>query len=244
MLRAQGVVLESLNGVPVQHLAQVLIVQHLDLLNLVGGPEAIEEMLEGDGALNGGQVGNGGQVHDLLHAGGSQLRPTGLTAAHYIGVIAEDGQRVGGHGTGRNMHHAGQMGTGDSVHGRDHQKKALGRGVGAGQGTGLQRAVHGAGCAGLRLHLHQLHGLAKQVLLAVGSPRVHMVSHGAGRCDGVNGSHLSKRIRHICGRFITVHRLKHFVFDINLSPFFSCCFLSTCTLICLYRIALFCFSVK
>ena len=83
------------------------------------------------------------------------------------------------------------MRTGYTVHGRDHQQQALRSSVGAGQGAGLQRAVHCAGRAGLRLHLDQLYGLAKQVLLAVGSPRIHVVSHGAGRSDGVNGSYLS-----------------------------------------------------
>ena len=73
MLGAQGMILEALNSVPIQHLAQILIVQNLDLLNLVRGPEAIEEMLEGDGALDGGQVGNGSHIHSLLHAGRSQL---------------------------------------------------------------------------------------------------------------------------------------------------------------------------
>ena len=211
MLSAQRVILESLNGVPIQHLAQVLIVQHLDLLDLVRGPEAIEEMLEGDGALDGGQVRNSGHVHALLHAGGSQLRPAGLTAGHDVGVITEDGQGVGGHGTGGDMHDAGQLRAGDPVHGRDHQQQALGSGVGAGQGAGLQRAVHRAGRAGFRLHLDQLHGLTEQVLLAVGSPRIHVVSHGAGRGDGVNGSYLGKRVRHVCGSLITVHRFEHFV---------------------------------
>lgn len=161
MLRAQSVILEPLYSVPIQQLAQILIVQDLDLLNLVGGPEAVEEVLEGHGALDGGQMGNGSHVHCLLHAGGSQLCPAGLTAAHDVGVVAENGQRVGGHSTGGNVHNAGQMRAGDSIHGRDHQQQALGSSVGAGQRAGLQRAVHGAGCAGLRLHLHQLYGLAE-----------------------------------------------------------------------------------
>ncbi len=220
MLRAQGVILKLLNGVPIQHLAKILIVQDLDLLDLVGGPEAVEEMLERHRALDGGQVGNGGHVHGLLHAGGSQLRPAGLTAGHDVGVVAEDGQRVGRHGTSGDVHHTGQLGTGDPVHGRDHQQQALGSGVGAGQGAGLQRAVHGAGRAGLRLHLDQLHALAEQILLAVGSPRVHMVGHGAGRGDGVNSSYLGKRVGHIRGSFITIHRLEHFVLCHKLISYF------------------------
>ena len=46
MLSAQRVILESLNGVPIQQLAQIIIVPNLNLLDLMRGSEAIEEMLE------------------------------------------------------------------------------------------------------------------------------------------------------------------------------------------------------
>ena len=74
---------------------QLLIAPHLDLLDLVGGTEAIEEVQKGDAALDGREVGDGGQVHDLLHAAGAQHGKAGLPAGVDIAVIAEDGKGVG-----------------------------------------------------------------------------------------------------------------------------------------------------
>ncbi len=62
----------------------------------MGGAEAVEEVQEGNAALNGGQMGHGAQVHDLLRVGGAQHGKAGLAAGHNVGVVAEDGQRVGG----------------------------------------------------------------------------------------------------------------------------------------------------
>ena len=69
MLAVQGPGLEAADGVPVHQAAHVVVVQHLDLLDLMGGSEALEEVLEGDAALDGGEMGHGAQVHALLHAG-------------------------------------------------------------------------------------------------------------------------------------------------------------------------------
>ena len=41
------------------HVRQVVVVPHGDLLDLVGGAEAVEEVEEGHAALDGGQVGHG-----------------------------------------------------------------------------------------------------------------------------------------------------------------------------------------
>ena len=43
--------------------------------------------------------------------------------------------------------------------------KTMGGGIGGSQGARVQRAVDGAGSAGLRLHLNDLYGVAKNVLL-------------------------------------------------------------------------------
>ena len=53
MLGVERMVTEALHSVPVKQLCQILIVQHFDLLQLVGGAEAVKEMHEGDGALDG-----------------------------------------------------------------------------------------------------------------------------------------------------------------------------------------------
>ena len=210
VLSAQSVVFELLHRVPIQHGAQVLVVQHLDLLQLVGGAEAVKEMLEGDTALNGGQVGHRRQVHTFLHATRAKLGKTSLAAGHHVGMVTENGHGVGSHGPGGHVHHAGEHGARHAVHGGDHQQQALGRGIGAGEGPGLQCAVHGAGGTGFCLEFHQLYRLAEQVFLAVCRPLVHMVRHGAGRRDGVNRRYLRKCVGHVGGGFIAVHRLKDF----------------------------------
>ena len=55
-LRVQAVLTEGLHGVHVAHFLQVTVVPDGDLLDLMGGPEAVEEVNKGNAALNGGQV--------------------------------------------------------------------------------------------------------------------------------------------------------------------------------------------
>ena len=185
MLGVQRTGAERLDGVHVHHVLQVVVIPDLDLLDLVGGAEAVEEVDERDAALDGGQVGDGGQVHDFLGVGLGQHGKAGLAAGHNVGVVAEDVQRVGGHGTGGHVEHGGQQLAGDLVHVGDHQQQALGSGVGGGQGAGGQRAVHGAGSAGLRLHLDDLHGGAEDVL--AGPAADHWSTLSAMGLDGVMG---------------------------------------------------------
>ena len=109
--------------------------------------------MKGTLALDGGQMGHGSQIHDLLRVVLAEHGEAGLTAGHDVGMIAEDVQRVGGDGTGGHVEHAGQQLAGDLVHVRDHQQQALRRRVGGGQSAGAEGAVDGTGSAGLRLHL-------------------------------------------------------------------------------------------
>ncbi len=218
MLGVQRVAAEGAQRIHIHQRAQILVVECLDLLNLVAGAEAVEEMQERHTAVDGTQVCHRAQVHDLLRGGGCQQRKAGAAHAHHIAVVAEDGQRVGGQGAGGDMEHARQHFARDFIHIGDHQQQALRRGVGRRQRTGLQRAVYRAGRAALGLHLHHLHGLAEQVLLAVGGPLVHMLRHGRGRRDGENARHLRKCVGYIRGGFVAVHD-DSFVFVHNLLSF-------------------------
>ena len=57
VLRVERVVAESLDGVHVAHLGQILVVPHGDLLDLVAGAEAVEKVRKERGlALDGGKV--------------------------------------------------------------------------------------------------------------------------------------------------------------------------------------------
>ena len=204
-LGVQGVVAELAHGLHVAHVGEVLVVPHGDLLHFVRGAEAVEEVDEGDAALDGGQVRHGGQVHDLLHVRLGEHGEARLAARHDVGVVAEDGQRLGGQRARAHVEHARQLLGGHLVHVGDHEEQALGGGVGGGQRACGQRAVHRARGAALGLHLAHLHRGAEDVLLPSGGPLVHQVGHRARRGDRINARHLGKRIGDVRGGVVAVH---------------------------------------
>ena len=204
ILGVQGVGAESGQGLVIHQLGVFVIAQHIDLLDLVAGTEAVEEVQEGDPGPDGRQMGHGGQVCGLLDAAAGEHGKARLAAVHHVAVVAEDGEGVGAHGAGRHMQHAGQTLAGDAVHGGDHQHQALGGGEAGGQSTGLQCAVTCAAGAGLGLHLHQADGLAEDVLFSVGGPFVGFLRHGGRRGDGIDARYLGKGIGNIGGGFVAV----------------------------------------
>ena len=211
MLGVQGPLTELLHRVVVQELTHVLIVDDLDLLDLVGGAEAVEEVDEGHGRLDGGKVGDEGQVHDLLDGGGGDHGKAGLTAGHDVALVAEDGQGVGGQGPGGHVEHAGQQLAADLIHVGDHQEQALRSREGGGQRAALEGAVDRAGSAALGLHLGDADLLAEQIDPAVGSPVVGHLRHGRRRGDGVNCGNVGKCVSHMACRGVPVdcHGLCH-----------------------------------
>ena len=174
----------------------------------MGGTETVEEVDEGNAAFQSSQMRDGTQVHDFLNVGLGQHGETGLTAGINVGMVTENVQSLCSNGTCGNVEHAGKQLAGDLVHIGDHQQQALGGGVGGGQSTGGQGAMYGTGGTGLGLHLHNLHGVAEDVLPAGGSPLVNVVGHGAGGSDGVNASDLSKGVADMGGSGIAVHRFE------------------------------------
>ena len=177
----------------------------------MAGAEAVEEVDEGDLALQSGQMGHGRQVHDLLHVALAQHGKAGLAAGHDVGVVTEDVQRLSGHSTGGDVEHGGQLLGCDLVHIGDHQQQTLRGGVGGGQRTCAQRAVNCTGGTGFRLHLHHLDLRAEDVLQAVGGPLVHEVRHGGRRGDGVDGCNLRERIGNVRRCVVAIHGF-HFSF--------------------------------
>ena len=232
VLGVQSIGPEAGQGVIVHQLGIFVVTQHVDLLDLVGGAEAIEEVQEGDTGADGGQMRHGGQVRRLLDAAAGQHDKAGLAAVHHVAVVAEDGEGVGSYGAGRHMQHAGQTLAGDAVHGGDHQHQALGCGEAGGQGAGLQCAVAGAAGTGLGLHLHQAHRLAEDVLLSLGGPVVGVFGHGAGGRDRIDGCNLGEGIGHIRRRLVAVTDFQELAHIDSSSYFF--CGGPTQTAVCLY----------
>ena len=155
--------------------------------------------------LKRGQMGHKRKIHNLLHRRACKHCKAGLTAGHNIGMVAENGKRMSGQRTGAYMEYAGQQLAGDLIHVGDHQQQALAGSKGRGKSTAYQRAVHGAGCTGLGLHLRNSHGLPEQILASVSSPLISDLRHGRGRRNGVNGGNIAESISHMAGSGITVY---------------------------------------
>ncbi len=205
VLGVERVLAEGAHRVHVAHLGQVVVVPHGDLLHLVGGAEAVEEVDERHAALDGGEVRHGGQVHDLLHVRLGQHGEARLAAGHDVGVVAEDGERLRGHGARAHMEHARQLLGSHLVHVGDHEEQALRGRVGGGERAGGERTVDRARGTALGLHLAHLHLRAEDVLLAGSGPLVNEVGHRARRGDGIDARHLGERVGHVSRGVVAVH---------------------------------------
>ena len=203
---------ECLECIHINHLSEILVVPSLDLLNLVRGTEAVEEVEEGNAALDRCKVSNCAEVHDLLLVGLCHHSEAGLTASVNVGVIAEDVERVRSYATSRNMDDAGKKLACDLIHVGDHQKQTLRSGVGGGECTCCERAVNGTCRTCLGLHLHHLNGVAENVsrgftedVLVGSSPCVGHFRHRRRRRDRVDGSNLGERVGHVRRGGVTIH---------------------------------------
>ena len=181
----------------------------------MGGTETVEEVDKRHAGLDRSEMRDGAKVHHFLRVGFGQHSKAGLAAGHYVGMVAENIQRVAGYRTCGNMEHARQQLARDLVHIRDHQQQALRSGVRSGERTGRERTVHNTRGARLGLHFDHLYGCAKDVFLTRGCPLVNAVCHGAGRGDRIDTRYLGKRIRHVSRRCVTVHGLHFSCHDIS-----------------------------
>ena len=179
----------------------------------MGGAEAVEEREERDFALERREVGDEREVVGLLDRRGGGHRVTGRAAAHHVGMVAEDRQRLGREGAGRNVEDGREHLAGDLVHVRNHQQQPLTGRVGRGQRTGRKRTVHRTGGAGFGLHFNNFKLLAEHVLLALAGPDVGVLAHRRGRGDRVDRRHLAERVGNVRRRVIPVDGLHFFSHD-------------------------------
>ena len=178
-----------------------------DLVDLVAGAEAVEEVQERHPGAQRGGVGDQGEVVGLLHRAGGEHRPARAAGGHDVAVVTEDRQGVGGDGPGRDVDHRRRQLAGDLEHVRDHQQQALRRGERGGQRTLLERAVQRAGRAGLGLHLdHVGHG-APQVGPSGRRPVVGVLGHRRRRGDRVDRDDLAQGVGDPCRGLVAVHAL-------------------------------------
>ena len=190
--------------VVVDHGRHVLPRQLLDLLHLVRGPEPVEVVEHGHPALQGRGLGDEGEVHDLLQRARAQVGPSRGAGGHDVAVVAEDGQRMGGHRPGRHVKDGGGQLAGDLEHVGDHEQEALGGGEGGGEGPGLKGSVHGTRRSALALELHHRGDRAPDVGPGLGGPLIRPLSHGGGGGDGIDGAHLVDLVGHEGCRLVSV----------------------------------------
>ena len=91
-------------------------------MKLVRGTETVEKVQEGDPSFDSSQMGHRRQIHDLLYAAFRKNSHTRLAAGIDIGMISEDGQCMGGNGSGGNMNHAGEQFSRHAVEIGEHQQ--------------------------------------------------------------------------------------------------------------------------
>ena len=187
-------VAEALDVLFLHQRANILLVEHLNLVILMRGAETVEEVYERNAGLERCKVGSSGHVHNFLYTALAKHGESSLAACHHVLVVAKDTQRVGSQSSGGNVEHTGNQLTGNLVHIGNHEQQPLRSGEGGGQRTCLQRTVNGTGRAGLRLHLLHTYGLSPQVLPAAGSPLVNVLSHRRARSDGVDSCYLAEHI--------------------------------------------------
>ena len=77
------------------------------------------------------------------------------------------------------------------------------------------------GRTGFGLHLHNMDRVTENVLLAGCGPLVHIVSHGAGRSDGVNSRYFGKRISYMRRSGIAIHTLLGSYYHGSISSFYG-----------------------
>ena len=87
----EGAPAEVLEVLGLEEPGQGLVGDDVDLLDDVGGPEAVEEMQERDLGPQGGQVGDDGQVLGFLDRAGAGQGEAGVAGRHDVAVVAEDG---------------------------------------------------------------------------------------------------------------------------------------------------------
>ena len=117
---------------------EVFVGEHLHRVELVRGPETIEEVHEGHPGRKGRCMRHRCHVVCLLDRGRREHCESGLADAHHVRVVTEDRQGLCGDRPSCHMEHSRSQLAGDLVHVRDHEQKALGRSEGRAEGAALK----------------------------------------------------------------------------------------------------------
>ena len=108
-----------------KHRAQVVVGKNFDFLDFMRCAETVKEVHKRHARPQRGSLGNRRHIMRFLHRVGAKHRKAGLAAAHHVGVVAENRQRVIRERARRNVHHERRKFAGDFIHIRNHQQQAL-----------------------------------------------------------------------------------------------------------------------
>ena len=205
MVRVQRLIAERLNRVEVCHILQILVIPDLNLLNLVGGTETVEEVDKRNLALDCGEVRHRRQVHDFLYGRLTEHCTAGLSTCVDIRVIAEDAECVGCNRTCGDIDDARKHFTRNLVEVRDHEKQTLRRRIGRGQSACHEGTVYGTCRTCLRLHLRNLNRVTEDVLKSLCCPLIRVLCHRRRRGDRIDSRDIGERIRRVRRRLVTIH---------------------------------------
>ena len=194
----------------VQERLQFLVAELLDLGDLVGGTEPVEEVEKRDAGAQSRGVRDGRKVLGFLDGAGGEQGKARLPAGHHVGMVAEDRQRVRREGACGHVHAKGGQLSGDLVHVGNHQQEALRRREGRGQSAGLERAVHRPRGAPFRLHLNDVRDHAPEILAALRGPLVGQLAHRRGRRDRIDCDDFARAMRDRRRRLVAVNHDRAF----------------------------------
>ncbi len=186
---------------------QIVVFEKGDLVDLVRGSEAVEEVEERHARPERGGMRHEGEVVRLLDGAGREHRPPRRPGVHHVAVVTEDREGVSSESASSDVDDRGCQLAGDLEHVRNHQEESLRRREGRRQGTLLEGAVHRTRRAALGLHLDHVGNLAPQVRPFRGRPVVGVLRHRRGGGDREDRDHLAHRIRDARGRFVAVEAL-------------------------------------
>ena len=102
----KGAIAEPLDVIVINQLGNLVLVNQFNLLVFVRCAESVEEVHERYACTECCQVGNGCEVHHLLHRTRTEHGETRLSAGHNVGVVAKDTQSVRSDGASRHVEHA------------------------------------------------------------------------------------------------------------------------------------------
>ncbi len=189
--------------------AQVVVGERLERVQLVRGPEPVEEVHERHPRAQRRRLRHERQVVRLLNRGGREQRHAGLADGHHVLVVAEDRQRLRGQRARGHVHDGRRQLAGDLVQVRDHQQEPLRGRERRRQRTTLQRAVQSAGRPALALHLNHRRNVAPDVRPALARPLVGQLGHRRGRRDREDAADLVQPVGDRDRSFVAVDGHRH-----------------------------------